>query len=285
MATITIKGNKRIINISKEDIIEAPVEFTMPYKPMPKIVYHYTSINTFEKILQSKALRFTNLRDVNDKSECYYGLNLLLDRVTDYENKRGIRLSNRIPISFFHHFFFTNYLYSASFTENGDDLVFWNSHYIDKNNAVAIGFDTARLENVNFRLGFCIYGDPYPQNMDADTYMMLHNLYLHPEQIPQNINFIQLTYQTALIKNKSFEPENEWRTIFLPHMKREPSVFKRGDKSCRYFDLPFDLRAITKVVVGPAGANIHRNLDIVAEIASKNKIEIDIDYSKIPLEL
>lgn len=68
-------------------------------------------------------------------------------------------------------------------------------------------------------------------------------------------------------------------------MRRKPSVFKRGDKSCRYFDLPFDLRAITKVVVGPAGYNTHRNLDLVAAIASKNKVEIDIYYSKIPLEL
>ena len=285
MATITIKGDKRIINISKEDIIEAPIEFTTPYKPKPKIVYHYTSINTFEKILQSKALRFTNLRDVNDKSECYYGLNLLLDRVTDYENKRGIELNKRIPQSFFHHFFFTNYLYSVSFTENGDDLVFWNSHYIDKNKAVSIGFETATLENSGFRLNFCIYGDPYPHSLDADTYMMLRHFYLDPEQIPKNLKFIQMTHQSAHIKNESFEPEKEWRAIFLPHMRLEPNIFKRGDKSCRYFDLPFDVRAITKVVVGPAGDNICRNIDMVKEIARKYKIEIDIDYSKIPLEL
>lgn len=60
MATIEIKGDKRIIRLSNEDIVEAPIAITAPCKHKPSIIYHYTSIDTFKKILESKSLRFTN---------------------------------------------------------------------------------------------------------------------------------------------------------------------------------------------------------------------------------
>ena len=285
MATIIKKDGKVLIKIADEDIVSTSLLSPKSSSNKPQMVYHYTSINTFEKILASRSLRFTNLRDVNDTSEYYYGLELLIDKISTYENRRGIKLEKRIPHAFLRHIFFTDCLYNASFTENGDDLVFWNSHYIDKNKAVAIGFETAKLESDKYILNHCIYGDPYPKDMDANTYMMFRDFYLHPESISKDLRFIKMTFDIAHIKNKVFEPEKEWRLIFLPSMKMKYCQFKRENKICRYFDIPFNIEALTKVVVGPAGANIYHNLELVNDIVRKSSINIKIDYSKIPLDL
>ena len=283
MATIEIKGDKRIIRLSNEDIVEAPLAITAPYKPKPSIIYHYTSIDTFQKILKSKSLRFTNLRDLNDTSEFYYGLRLLLDKITRYEIKRGISLQYRIPHDFIKTLFldYSKNLYASCFTENGDNIVFWNSLYIKPNNAVAIGFDTNKLQTEKCKLRFCIYGEPPLHELDEEVYGMLLRLYKHPYTIQNDSNFLQTTFNPAYIKHKGFESEEEWRLVSVPHEGVKTGTFNRGNKLCHFFDSPIDLNDMVKLVVGP-GEEQFRNLDLVYTEARLNGVSAVIDYSRIP---
>lgn len=49
------------------------------------LIYHYTSLDTLTKIMCNSTLRFTNLDDLNDKSEYRYGVELLKNKILEYE--------------------------------------------------------------------------------------------------------------------------------------------------------------------------------------------------------
>lgn len=242
-------------------------------------VYHYTSIDTLNKILTNKSFRFTNLNDLNDKSEYKYGISLLKSKTQEYENKHNIK--NRINPDMFDWFLFDGDLYSTSFTENGDDLNFWNSYYIEKNNSLSIGIDKDRLFNGELSINKCKYGDPYPE-MDSETYNWLKSLFGNVLLIHKDLNFIKITYQTAFVKQSCFSSENEWRCVTFP--MGEVHTFRRRDRNCRYFDYAINLNAIVDIIVGPSNKQID-NFNSVNNLISKLGIEINVSRSNIPLEI
>lgn len=101
-------------------------------------VYHYTSLDVLKKILESKRLRFTKMNSLNDKCEYKYGIQLLKNRIIEFENNNNV--ADKFDTELLDKFLFSDKLYSISFTNNGDDLAFWNSYYVNKITPVSIGF-------------------------------------------------------------------------------------------------------------------------------------------------
>ncbi|MEJ5961597.1 hypothetical protein [Pedobacter immunditicola] len=93
-------------------------------------VYHYTSLGVLKKIIDYKALRFTKINSLNDKSEYKHGIQLLKNKMTEFEKENNTE--GKFDLSLLDTFSFLDKLYSVSFTENGDNLTFWNSYYVDK---------------------------------------------------------------------------------------------------------------------------------------------------------
>jgi hypothetical protein len=107
-------------------------------------VYHYTSLEVLKKIILSHRLRFTKIHSLNDRTEYKYGIQLLKNKIIEYEKNNYI--SVKFDNELLDRFSFLDKLYSISFTENGDDLTFWNSYYVDKLTPVSIGF----IPNLNY---------------------------------------------------------------------------------------------------------------------------------------
>ena len=137
-------------------------------------LYHYTTIDTLEAIISNRTFRFTSLQDLNDTTEYSYGITLLKNKIIEYERHNNI--SEKIDLSMFDRFMFGRDLYSVSFTERKDDIIYWNSYYITPNESVAIGIDSGRIFDKNIFLNKCVYGDPYP-NLDKENYQFFKFLF------------------------------------------------------------------------------------------------------------
>lgn len=244
------------------------------------IVFHYTSIGTLRLILQNKTLRLTNMDNLMDTSEYRYGVELLKQSVIDFESKNLIQNGN-IDLSLFDRFMFTGQLYSTSATENRDDINFWNSYYVPKNEAVAIGFDKDLIFDNNLVYNRCIYGNPYPP-MDYSTYLWFKGLFNNPLTISKDLNFIRITYQTALIKAICFKSENEWRAIGFP--LRTIQHQNKGQIICSYFDYPINTGAIKSITIGP-GSQSQSNILKVKDYIKEYIPNANLLKSIIPMQL
>lgn len=242
-------------------------------------LYHYTSIDTLEAIISNRTFRFTSLYDLNDTTEYLYGVELLKKKVLDYEVSNNIH--KRIDLSMFDRFMIGTDLYSVSFTERKDDIVYWNSHYITPNKSVAIGVDSDKIFSEDIILNKCVYGDPYP-DMDKENYQFFKFLFDNPIYIHKNIKWIQITFQTAMIKQIGFEAEGEWRGVAFP--PNRVSTFKRKDRECRFFDHPISINGINKIIIGPSERQIE-NFNKINSVVRKLNLDIKIEKSCLPLVL
>jgi Protein of unknown function (DUF2971) len=106
----------------------------------PEVVYHYTSIDTMMKIVDSASIWATSISYLNDVSEREHYLRLIRERIPVY------RQSHSLPDeSIFDDFLnesdlgFQSRPFVASFSEEDDSLPQWRS-YCPHGNGVAIGF-------------------------------------------------------------------------------------------------------------------------------------------------
>lgn len=241
------------------------------------LLFHYTSISTLEKILSNKTFRLTNLDNLNDKSEYRYGIDLLKNKIADFERRNHI--NPPFDLTLLDRFMFSGKLYSTSFTENGDDLYFWNSYYIDRYSPVAIGIDKDTLFSSSLILNKCIYGDPYSE-IGIERYNWFRKILLLA--ISKNKELIHITFQTAHIKQACFAVEKEWRAVSFPLSTVQK--FERDNMKCHCFDYPINMAGIKSIIVGPCKEQ-HRNYDMINSMIKNLGLEIDVVYSKIPLSL
>jgi len=246
------------------------------------VIYHYTSIEVLSKILDNQKIRFTNLSFLNDKSEYIYALQLLKDKISEYETKNHI--IDKLEQTLLDKFFFANKLYSVSFSEHEDWLGFWNSYYVPKNEGISIGFKRGKLfPQSEFIINKCVYGDPYP-SMTVERYFWFRNLFNNVLIIPKSREFIHITFQTAYIKDKRFEIENEWRAVGFPPKNIRIQYFKRGNNQVPYFDYPININSISDIIIGPSN-NQEKIFQEVKKLIKESDISCRINKSTIPFRL
>lgn len=247
-------------------------------------VYHYTSLEILKKILISQRLRFTKMDSLNDRTEYIYGIKLLKNKIIEYE--RNNHISVRFDIDLLDRFSFLDLLYSISFTENADDLTFWNSYYVDKLTPVSIGFipDAVFCKN-EFVINHCIYDDPYPV-MGRERYEWFRSIFdiRNIMQISKNREYIHITFQTAHIKQKAFNIEREYRAVSFAPKNVTLEKYIRNDKEIEYFDQNFNLESINEIIVGPSRQQ-EMNYKEISSIISNCDLKILIRKSMIPFEL
>lgn len=188
---------------------------------IPPVLYHYTSWDTFEKIVKNHTWRFASINGTNDLSE---DLNLYLkqllsdkDLINNVEPNIKKEIKNQIDIDNFYGF--KNY-YIACFSSECDDLGQWRTSYGDYGKGVCIGINpyfftkNLYLDNPN-RLGWTqIAYDITTQKQrlskitskiePPDEYWDMNN----SDLLAHDARDIALT-----MKHKAFHIENEWRLI------------------------------------------------------------------------
>jgi len=250
---------------------------------MKEIVYHYTSLEVLQKIINSKELRFTKMNSLSDKSEYKYGIQLLKNKLIEYENNNYN--SNRFNVELLDKFSFSDELYSISFTENGDSLAFWNSYYVDKFTPVSIGFMSDEVFSREFIINQCIYGDPYTL-MTKERYEWFRQIFdiKNIIQISKNKEYIHITFQTAHIKQKAFEIEKECRAVSFVPENALFGEFDRNGKKIKYFDQQFNIGSLREIIIGPSKQQ-ELNYQKIVLLISNIGLNCRLKKSTIPLEL
>lgn len=134
------------MNLADKLIKEAFADIkTYHKKPIPNIIYHYTSLNGLIGIIESQSLFASNLYYLNDRKEYQHGIEIILDTIKDLKNEKSnspvlseveknielIKQSER---------------YVTCFSSDGDLLSQWRA-YGNNGGGISIGFNRENIED------------------------------------------------------------------------------------------------------------------------------------------
>lgn len=279
--------------------------FAFPQRPVG-LLYHYASLESFEKIVRSKKLWASELHYLNDASEIRYFGQIVIDearRRIEGNASNADALSQLIAWA-------TNRLnhgplvFATSFSEKGNLLSQWRG-YCPNGIGVSLGFDPSELiaatGNSDFALRKCSY-DPKEQIAVAGNFIdkvliacknSVDPTKAHPSQ-KYHPTFHSLEDEflncAAAIKHPSFSEESEWRLVSKAHHNYvEPDIHYRAGRDTLVpymeMDLPkmpdFSL-SLKHVWVGP-NPNPNLTMNSVSMFLSKLGVKpVRVDYCQIP---
>jgi Protein of unknown function (DUF2971) len=244
---------------------------------MSNSLYHYCSLDSFLKIVQSKEIWHTNIFCMNDSAEHFWLRRIakaMVDRDPDSANSVNKFLAERL----FSKEDQTD-VYCFCLTESGDSLDQWRG-YADDGRGVAIGFSLEFLRAVHkayhlsgLRFKSVIYDQ---QRQESIVKHLLDNAKKRVvdtskssapaewiEQLPFWIAESGIWSWAAQCKNPFFSDEKEWRLIYDASKDNasslgQPKYRSCGDTIVPYYALPLEplpemgqLPVIEEVVLGP----------------------------------
>lgn len=271
---------------------------------MKKIVYHYCSLETFMNIAENKTIWLSHSRNTNDKTECLYALQNIVSVLKKYNStEKNDELINEIIKETES---ITDFPYIFCCSKDKDLLSQW-SKYGDNGKGIAIGFDINCIPHINmlgegnFTNNLII--DEVNYNMkgfdeiiikSAQTLPLLKEKGLSDKIIKESIiDFYKML--SIFIKNKGFKEEKEVRFVLKANYthilralnkktnskehKEQPKILFRAKNNniISYFELKFDEKAITEIIIGPK-CNVDFNQltlflnEYLPQVRRKNKI-------------
>lgn len=191
------------------------------------IVYHYCSVETFQKIITNKELWLTDVTKSNDSKE----LQLVFDKLTEeleQRIKKHYAISEEfVPLSMFAEFLkefrkIEQLFHVCCFSKDSDSLSQW-AMYADNASGVAIGFDSAffsKLKDFNENIDFCQIR--YSSNSFSDItnkkISQLIDMYKRSNEDDYSwyLSFMHYVIDDVLkmaylFKDSSFKQEHEYR--------------------------------------------------------------------------
>ncbi len=285
----------------------------------PKTLYHYTSLEALVAIVNSKRVRASNIRFLNDESESLWlkqhvvsllkeksafkpSMNYLTQIIADIESR---------PLQA---------LFVASFTEKADDLSQWRA-YCPLGLGVSIGFSTKCLseqwianpkDGEPFFLGTFLkkvryYSPTHKTELEAAVDSLLGR---QPEAIehtlqsvldvPPDLRMIPawLEVVSPFFKHDAFAGEAEWRKVVSKDYRLMPGQQFRQGKSTLipFIEIMLDVRTagvervpqqtyfIDEVMIGPT-PNPELTLEaVLALLATAGHSEVLVRNSHIPFK-
>lgn len=254
------------------------------------MIYHYTSFETFQKILPLQTtvreilIHATCAYDMDDKIEMQLGYDFVRSFLISYEEVQGIpverRLSPMMPPCncqittdnqnvFFQPRDYTPFV--ISFTKSFDDDYMWN-HYGENHKGVFMAFDELEILqiSINSERGV-VYSTAYETLDNNDRFLFqamadfmdkrLKEFYvLYPFFFHQHYRDILkreiinqfCTLIGAGLKVKSYKPENEVRWVSVENSECDKVLLKRGrnGKEVHFIEEHFPLSCIKAIYVG-----------------------------------
>ncbi len=112
---------------------------------VPDILYHYTSIEAFKSIIETKKMRATRYDQMNDTGELQLGVRNLLEAVNGHRGGGSPAVFEDWLVSEIQEFGRgTLDVYVLSLSAVADSLDQWRAY--SRNGGVAIGFDSAKVQ-------------------------------------------------------------------------------------------------------------------------------------------
>ncbi len=211
----------------------------------PAIVYHYTSLDTAVKILNSFEMWCTNMA-FSDPSEGVYGESVI-DGVCTRDSDLFLAGARKLVADEIDG-------YATSFSADPDELTQWRS-YCSNGRGVAIGIDTEVLsKRTQVVFSHIEYDRTRQEKLVKDILNLFRMRMLSARSRPPRLR--RLTYVLtlsfvilrAMMKDPSYHSEREYRLLdALPKNPKRHSTrlehFPRGSQSVPFFRI--DLRAST----------------------------------------
>lgn len=192
-------------------------------------LYHYTSLTGLMGIVESKMLRASDIRYMNDSTELKHLLVLLSDEINIRLNAGSAfaQLLNQFSQWLSHRIVDGPMLFGASFRANGNLLSQWRG-YSTHGKGVSLGFNPKYVLDCaayhDFSVGKCIYNPEEQKQIARQIVNSVENTAKsnHADYVQAAIpdftsifEFIEgdLLKIAAILKHPSFEEEQEWRVV------------------------------------------------------------------------
>lgn len=205
-----------------------------------KTVYHYCSVETFEKIIRNSTIRATNIRKSNDYTEVINTIDVFMDAIqlaldkyagehpedaVFNEFREGMDVETLVQSTIDNP---SCIYYCTCFSEAKDLLSQWRG-YADDGRGVAIGFDDSYFKRAtdprHFKYWPIIY-DPLKQKKKLIQYSFgeicdVHNRKNGVVTCSDYENVFNrilnaMVYNTVFCKNGAFAEERERRLVYYP---------------------------------------------------------------------
>jgi hypothetical protein len=224
-------------------------------------LFHYTDVAAVMSIIKNRCLRLTDYRYLNDSSEYHDGIsnlkgafNILQPSVLsnyDYFGEAASYVKNFLDDD-------AEYpkngssIYVGSFSRSRDQLSQWRSY-----GSYAIEFDREELSK-SFALDDCVY-DPIKKkkHSSAKVSECLERV-SNAMSLTESFNvqaqeaYSMLIREALIFKHEAFHEENEVRCVVGADGGRQELKFRhRGDMIIPYIEVPFELKAVRAIHIGP----------------------------------
>lgn len=240
-----------------------------------KILYHYCSIDSFIKIIETKKLRFSDITKSNDTYEIAYLWKHYYDYLKTHLNKLAVTMS-RFTIS---QQFERSKFVVACFSSEKDSLHMWTSY---ANDGVSIGFDKHKLDEWVKQI--CLHTEINESNVkNSASFGKLSKVDYYSKKNVQKFietqvsglecslnGFCDILNGAPFAKTDFFQCESEWRIvlpliydnldkILLDYVNQGqvveticPKTENKGIfTDCLTYDIPFYKNMISEIYLSP----------------------------------
>jgi len=267
---------------------------------VPDMFYHYTSIDAFRSIIESKKMWATRYDQMEDRSEVHVGIDSVVKVVKEHEAGNPSEYKDFLISGIESYAEGGLEIYVLSLSGDADSPSQWEAY--TPHGGIAIGFDsrkvrngflspTTKLPHLETQLLRCQY---IAKDKYSELQALIEDQFFRPNsysamfgkqgQIAQHFFLATLSvtiYQTICsIKDRRYEPENEWRCVtWNPHSDTHP-IRQRPGKS--YIEMAFEPEDYIKEVwISPRGDRIASE-NAVTECRQMNGLPFAIRSSKVP---
>ncbi|MDQ3563310.1 MAG: DUF2971 domain-containing protein [Pseudomonadota bacterium] len=271
------------------------------------LIYHYTTVDALQKIIESQSLWLTDYAYLNDSSEVQHGLQIAHEALRDFGSDQVIAkiFANVVdsPIELLPR------LCVACFSLDGDSLSQWRA-YSRGSSGVAIGFElTQFFDGIGYprqaNLSRVVYDDDLKRCMLRNCFSYFEQAWkldaaADPRHIESYDNLLRGVFfeLVVLCKDIGFQDERECRLVYhedpglfsrLP-LKPAPKSFRVSGPMLVPYTTSAELDCITdpqqfpigRVVVGP-----HPHMNVIAAgirefLQFRGYEKVPVDISTIP---
>ncbi len=241
------------------------------------VLYHYTSVDTFFKILEvglkenpnKICLRATHAHFMKDPFEYDYALSILKESMIKYEEINNID-ARKSDYLFEKKNFFSwisrigGEPYLLSFSEHADDLSMWRGYGKD-GTGLSIGLDLNELKQYCNEKGIyntSIIKCNYAHDIVISDLIKYWDKEYKNFKIEEDSNQVGLNDLGSLIlsipnlcfqaKSKAYLMEKEWRLCKNEYNEKNVEFDVRGNLIVPFVKHLFDISIIKKIIIGPS---------------------------------
>ena len=269
---------------------------------MSNLLYHYTSIETFYKMLErslkvteegSLLIKFwaTHCDFLNDRTEGKLFKQCLLSDLNEYASLHSHKLTDK-EIEQFNKMYSVNDSFVISFSKHRDSLDMWRA-YGANGKGICLGFDFSPTDpymdsegvfhpSETIDIKECKYFLP-SENIDLKIVEDVYNKVITPE-----LDTISAASQMArslrfglIYKHRAYQSESEYRLVIRKYPYEKDIKFIENTLK-PYIEYPIEITRLKRIVIGPCLNPEEIKTQISQILRYKGIKKADIETSEIP---